>query len=61
MTDDVRDDNRLRAERRAFLEKCGRFSVVTPPSVTLMLAVSTAPRLYHHRQTLGRTDPIEIQ
>jgi hypothetical protein len=36
---DVRDDDRLRAERRAFLEKCGRFSVVTPPVVTLMLTV----------------------
>src|SRR6185503_17344851 len=42
MTDDVRDDNRLRADRRAFLEKCGRFSVVTPPVVTLMLAVSSS-------------------
>jgi hypothetical protein len=40
MTDDVQDDERRRAERRAFLEKCGRFSVVTPPVVTLMLAVS---------------------
>ena len=40
MTDDVRDDGGKRADRRAFLEKCGRFSVVTPPVVTLILAVS---------------------
>jgi hypothetical protein len=40
MTDNMKDDARQRAERRAFLEKCGRFSVVTPPVVTLMLAVS---------------------
>ena|SRR6476646_733373 len=40
MTDHVRDEERQRAERRAFLEQCGRFSVVTPPVVTLMLAVS---------------------
>ena len=40
MTDNLRDEERQRAERRAFLEQCGRFSVVTPPVVTLMLAVS---------------------
>jgi len=40
MSQDVRDEDRLKAERRAFLEKCGRFAVVTPPVVTLMLAVS---------------------
>ncbi len=40
MTDNVRDEEGRRAERRAFLEQCGRFSVVTPPVVTLMLAVS---------------------
>jgi hypothetical protein len=40
MTQDARDEDRLKAERRAFLEKCGRFAAVTPPVVTLMLAVS---------------------
>ncbi len=35
----VTDDDKLRAERRAFLEQCGRFAAVTPPAVTLMLAV----------------------
>ena len=39
MDGDGRDD-KLKAERRAFLEKCGRFALVTPPVVTLMLAVS---------------------
>ena len=40
MIDNMRDEERQRAERRAFLEQCGRFSIVTPPVVTLMLAVS---------------------
>jgi len=34
------EDGRKKAERRAFLEQCGRFAVVTPPVVTLMLSVS---------------------
>ena len=40
MADNLQDDDRQRAARRAFLEQCGRFSVVTPPVVTLMLAAS---------------------
>jgi Hint domain len=40
MADDPRDDDRQRAERRAFLEQCGRFAAVTAPVVTLMLTVS---------------------
>ncbi|MEX0923955.1 MAG: hypothetical protein WDZ84_14400 [Rhodovibrionaceae bacterium] len=29
-------------DRRAFLEKCGKFAVVTPPAVTLMLSATSA-------------------
>jgi hypothetical protein len=31
-------------ERREFLKKCGRFAVVTPPAMALLLSVSTAPK-----------------
>ena len=40
MTENARDGDQGKAERRAFLEKCGRFAVVTPPVISLMLAVS---------------------
>lgn len=29
-------------DRRAFLAKCGKYAIVTPPAVTLMLAASKA-------------------
>jgi hypothetical protein len=41
MAENVRDEARQRAERRAFLEQCGRFAAVTSPVVTLMLTVSS--------------------
>ncbi len=41
MSDDaIRGEDNRKAERREFLEKCGRFAAVTPPVITLMLAVS---------------------
>jgi hypothetical protein len=39
MTDEYHD--RLKADRRSFLEQCGRFAVVTPPVVSLMLATDS--------------------
>jgi len=33
-------DERSKSDRRAFLQQCGRFAVVTPPVVSLMLSVS---------------------
>ena len=39
MSGDTHDDDELRAARRDFLLKCGRFAVVTPPVVSLMLTV----------------------
>jgi hypothetical protein len=29
--------------RRAFLVRCGRFAVVTPPAITALLSVSSVP------------------
>jgi hypothetical protein len=53
--DDTRGDDRLRAERRAFLEQCGRFAVVTPPAVTLMLTVSDKAVAAASGRTTGTT------
>ena len=36
----ARDHEWSKSDRRAFLQQCGRFAVVTPPVVTLMLSVS---------------------
>ena len=33
------DDSQLES-RRKFLAKCGKFAIVTPPAITLMLAAS---------------------
>ena len=35
----ARDHEWSKSDRRAFLQQCGRFAVVTPPVVTLMLSV----------------------
>jgi hypothetical protein len=40
MIDEAGDDDTPEARRRAFLQRCGRFAIVTPPVVTLMLTVS---------------------
>ena len=34
------NDKWSKSDRRTFLQQCGRFAVVTPPVVSLMLAVS---------------------
>jgi hypothetical protein len=39
------DEERLKLERRSFLEQCGRFAVATPPVVSLMLASGTKAAL----------------
>jgi hypothetical protein len=39
------DEERLKLERRSFLEQCGRFAVVTPPVVSLILAGGTKAAL----------------
>jgi hypothetical protein len=33
--------------RREFLARCGRFAVVTPPAMTMLLAVSSIPPEAH--------------
>ena len=35
-------DEQVEASRRAFLAKCGKFAVVTPPVITLLLHTSMA-------------------
>jgi hypothetical protein len=41
----VSDEERQKLERRSFLEQCGRFAVVTPPVVSLMLTTGTKAAL----------------
>lgn len=36
------EKNNAIESRRAFLEKCGKFAVVTPPAVTLMLSATAS-------------------
>lgn len=36
------EKNNATESRRAFLEKCGKFAVVTPPAVTLMLSATAS-------------------
>ena len=38
--------------RRAFLVRCGRFAVVTPPAMATLLMVSSVPR-EAHASTIG--------
>ena len=42
--------------RREFLKKCGRFAVVTPPAMTLLLSVSSLPR-EAYASTIGHRTP----
>ena len=41
-----------REARRAFLARCGRFAVVTPPAMATLLTVSSIPR-EAHASTIG--------
>jgi hypothetical protein len=45
--EEVRDREDGRQGRRAFLAKCGRFAAVTPPAMTMLLAMSSIPREAH--------------
>jgi hypothetical protein len=38
------DHSRTREARRRFLLKCGRFAVVTPPAMVMLLSVGAMPR-----------------
>ena len=42
-------------ERRAFLVRCGRFAVVTPPAITALLSVSSVPN-EANASTIGQKD-----
>jgi hypothetical protein len=57
MTDrppDIQDANDSEA-RRAFLARCGRFAVVTPPMLTMLLSVSSVPN-EANASTIGHKD-----
>jgi len=41
--------------RRAFLVRCGRFAVVTPPAITALLSVSSVPN-EANASTIGQKD-----
>ena len=45
-------DCKDREARRAFLARCGRFAVVTPPAMATLLMVSSVPR-EAHASTIG--------
>ncbi len=46
------DAEQERRERREFLRRCGRFAVVTPPALTMLLSVSSVPG-EAHASTIG--------
>ena len=48
-------DAKDREARRAFLARCGRFAVVTPPFMTALLSVSSVPN-EAHASTIGHKD-----
>jgi hypothetical protein len=50
----VEDANDSEA-RRAFLARCGRFAVVTPPMLTMLLSVSSVPN-EANASTIGHKD-----
>jgi hypothetical protein len=37
---DKDDTNTTQSDRRAFLQKCGRFAIVTPPAISMLLSTS---------------------
>jgi hypothetical protein len=46
--------------RRAFLIRCGRFAVVTPPAITTLLTVSSIPS-EANASTIGRGRPTPVR
>lgn len=42
MTTTPKTSNQTDLARRAFLESCGKFAVVTPPAISLLLSTSLA-------------------
>jgi hypothetical protein len=47
-----------REARRQFLARCGRFAAVTPPAMTMLLAVSATP-LEAYASTILGNDPAD--
>lgn len=44
-------------DRRKFLAACGRFSVVTPPAITMLLSTSLTSQAIAHSGGRGWRDP----
>ena len=42
----------VQKERREFLRRCGRFAAVTPPAMTMLLALTEIPK-EAHASTIG--------
>ena len=55
MAHDEQKNEQLKADRRSFLEQCGRFAVVTPPVVTLMLATDSTKKALAASGTISMT------
>ena len=49
------EDAKDKEARRAFLVRCGRFAVVTPPAITMLLSVSSVPN-EANASTIGQKD-----
>jgi hypothetical protein len=49
--DDISDNTA--EERRRFLTQCGRFAIVTPPAMTMLLSVAAKPKEAHASTILG--------
>src|SRR5262249_35268698 len=49
-------DQQGRDDRREFLKRCGKFAVVTPPAMTMLLDVATIPS-EAHASTIGHGSP----
>ena len=49
--DDISDN--AAEERRRFLTQCGRFAIVTPPAMTMLLSVAAKPKEAYASTILG--------
>jgi hypothetical protein len=41
------EDSAEREARRQFVSRCGRFAAITPPAMTMLLAVASKPNQAH--------------
>jgi hypothetical protein len=63
---DNQDPKSNQSDRRAFLQKCGRFAIVTPPAISMLLSTSlTSDAIaksgggkakHHHGRNRGKSE-----